>query len=96
MSKSTLRFLADTAERAAKTFAQAFFAVWLGIGGAQFDTLFTVDNLKAGVVGLALSVATSLGSKKLGADDSASLLPASIDPPQKKKAAANKAAARHN
>lgn len=93
MSDTVKRFLADAAERAAKTFAQFYFGCWMlraGILDADlatpnagaYDLLFTADNVKAGVVGVALSIATSLGSKRLGADDSASLLPADIDPPQ--------------
>lgn len=94
MTATTRRFLWDTGERSAKTFFQSYFAVWITVGGAEFDTLFTVDNLKAGVVGVALSIATSLGSKRLGADDSASLLPEGTDPPVKRKAAKKKAVAK--
>lgn len=81
MTAKTKRWLADTGERAGRTFVQAYLACWLAIEPA-FETLFTLDNLKAGVVGLALSVAVSVGAKKRGADDSASLLPAAVDPPQ--------------
>ena len=72
----------DALERAGRTFGQAYLAAWVAYGGAAYDELFTVDNLKAGVVGLALSFAVSLGAKKRGADDSASLLNANVDPPQ--------------
>ncbi len=63
-------FITKTAERAAKTFAQFFFANWILLSGkaADFDHLFTASNLKAGVVGVALSIATSLGSKGIGPD----------------------------
>jgi hypothetical protein len=81
MSAATKRWLLDTAERGARTFAQAYFGVWFAFG-ADFDHLFTRDNLEGGVVGLALSVALSVGAKRLGAEDSASLLPADVDPPQ--------------
>jgi hypothetical protein len=81
VTSTTGRWLADTGERAGRTFLQGYFAVWLAFG-AGFDTLFTLDNLKAGVVATALSVAMSMGAKKAGANDSASLLPASVDPPQ--------------
>lgn len=74
--------MADSAERAARTFVQSYLACWLAAGAADYDELFTVTNLKAGVVGLALSLAVSVGAKKRGADDSASLLPADVDPPQ--------------
>lgn len=93
MSATTKRWLLDTGERAGRTFLQAYFAVWLALG-AGYETLFTLENLKGGVVGVALSVAMSVGAKKTGADDSASLLPANVDPPQDppKKAARKKAA----
>jgi hypothetical protein len=81
----TRRFLLDAAERAGKTFAQAYFGLWLlraGLGDAElaepraaaFDLLFTLDNVKAGVVGVALSVATSIGSRQIGRRDDASLV----------------------
>lgn len=76
------RWVADTAERAGRTFGQSYLAVWVAAGGTAFDTLFTVTNLKAGVVGVALSVAVSVGAKQSGPNDSASLLPADVDPPQ--------------
>lgn len=98
MSATTKRWLLDTLERAGRTFGQAYFAAWVAFGSMEFETLFTLDNLKAGVVGLAASVAMSLGAKQTGADDSASLLPANVDPPQdppaKKKAVAKKAVPR--
>ena len=78
-------FVRDAAERLAKTFMQFYFGFWLltagllnttaDIGGSAgaFDTLFTVDNLKAGVVGMALSLATSVASKPFGNKEDASL-----------------------
>jgi hypothetical protein len=81
MSNDLKRFLADLAERASRTFLQAYFAAWVAFG-MDFDHLFTRNNLEAGVVGLAASVAMSLGAKRTGANDSASLLPANVDPPQ--------------
>lgn len=95
MNAKTRRWALDTAERCIKTFLEAYFAVWFAMG-ADFDHLFTVDNLKGGVVGVALSLAMSVGALKQGADDSASFLPGDVDPPQpvKKKAAARKTAAK--
>lgn len=63
-------FVAKTAERAVKTFLQFYLGYWLFLSGAaaDFDHLFTQANVEAGVVGLALSVATSLGTKNLGPD----------------------------
>lgn len=61
-------FVAKTAERAVKTFLQFYFGYWLFLSGAaaDFDHLFTQANVEAGIVGLALSVATSVGTKGLG------------------------------
>jgi energy-converting hydrogenase Eha subunit E len=70
-------FLKKTAERAVKTFLQFYLGFWLltmglmgtsaaVVGPEAFDTLFTLDNVKVGVVGLALSVVTSIGTKNLG------------------------------
>lgn len=93
MSAKTKRWLADALERAGRTAAQAYLAVWIA-NGASYETLFTRTNLEGAVVGLALSLAVSVGAKQAGADDSASLLPADVDPPQpvKKRAPAKKAA----
>lgn len=63
-------FLKKTAERALKTFFQGYFAFWLvnPVAPVEYDTLFTEANAKAGVVALALSIATSIGTKGLGPD----------------------------
>jgi hypothetical protein len=60
-----IQFIKETAERAGRTFLQAYLAFWLVVG-SDFDSLFTLDNLKAGVVAVALSVAMSLGLKNVG------------------------------
>lgn len=79
-------FVRDAGERVAKTFLQFYLGFWLltvglldtaaaATGTADaFDTLFTVDNLKAGVVGVALSLATSFVSKPFGNKEDASLV----------------------
>lgn len=77
-------FIKDVAERAGKTFLQFYLGTWMLTSGfldtkidqhsASFDLLFTVTNLKAGVVGVALSVATSIGTKQIGDKNSASLI----------------------
>lgn len=71
------KFFKELAERAAKTFGQFYLGSWLFLSGksADFDHLFTTTNVKAGIVGVALSAATSLGSRKFGPDeDSASIV----------------------
>ena len=58
-------FVKDAAERAARTFLQAYLGVWIATG-ADFDGLVDTENLKVGVVAVALSVAMSMGLKKVG------------------------------
>lgn len=91
MSASTKRFLLDLAERALTTFVQSYIAVWFVLG-AEYENLFDPECWQGGVVGLVLAVAKGVGAKNIGADDSASLLPADQDPPQPvKRAPAKKA-----
>lgn len=61
----TTSFVRDTVERAARTFLQGYLGAWLATG-ADFDGLISTDNLKVGVVAVALSVAMSMGLKKVG------------------------------
>jgi hypothetical protein len=72
-------FVEKTAERMGKTFVQFYLGFWMlsmGLlnttaevaGPGAFDSLFTIDNAKAGVVGVALSLATSIGTKGFGPD----------------------------
>lgn len=72
----TEEYISDVAERGFKTFAQFYFGSWIYLSGkaVEYDTLFTWVNVKAGVVGLALSLATSIGSKPITSPDSASLV----------------------
>lgn len=66
------KFVKETIERAARTFFQAYLSIWL-VSGSDFDSLFQEENWQAGVVAVALSIAMSLGLKKVGPDkDSAS------------------------
>lgn len=79
-------FVKDATERLAKTFVQFYLGFWLLTVGLldtsavssgtadAFDTLFTTDNLKAGVVGVALSLVTSFASKPFGNKEDASLV----------------------
>lgn len=61
-------FVAKTAERMGKTFLQFYLGNWMYFShqAVEYATLFTWDNAKAGVVGIALSLATSLGTKNIG------------------------------
>lgn len=63
----TSNFMKDTAERAARTFVQGYLGSWLATG-ADFDGLVDTSNLKVGVVAVALSVAMSMGLKKVGSN----------------------------
>jgi hypothetical protein len=75
-------YVKDLFERASKTFLQFYLGYWLflnpettsAVSPDAFDTLFTTDNLKAGAVGVALSAATSIGSRYVGSHETASLV----------------------
>ena len=68
------KFVKDTVERAVRTFLQAYLAAWVATG-AVFDGLVNQSNLKVGVTAVALSVAMSMGLKKVGPNkDSASAI----------------------
>lgn len=86
MLEKDQKFLRDMAERAAKTAVQAYFTLWtmtavLGTGpelgspkASAFNSLFTLNNLKAAAVGAAYSLFTSILSKPVSDDSSASLV----------------------
>lgn len=59
------KFVKDAAERAVKTFIQAYLAAWV-VAGSNFDGLTNTENLKVGVVAVAASVAMSMGLKNVG------------------------------
>jgi hypothetical protein len=70
----------SVAERMAKTFYQAYLAYWILVAGlasgvadnsnaSAFDLLFTWNNVKAGIVGVALSFVTSVATTHVGPDD---------------------------
>jgi hypothetical protein len=61
----TTNFLKDTAERAARTFIQAYLGAWVATG-ADADALVNIDNLKIGATAVALSLAMAMGLKKVG------------------------------
>lgn len=69
-------FLLDLAERSIATFVQAFAASLIVVGMDDWKTALSTSAV-AGV----LAVAKSLAALKVGAPDSASLLPAKQDPP---------------
>lgn len=67
-------FIKDTAERAARTFLQAYLGAWIATG-ADYDGLVDSANLKIGVTAVALSIAMAMGLKKVGSNkDSGSVL----------------------
>lgn len=80
------RFLLDTLERAMRTFVQAFAAFVVVKGTLDRDALY------GGLVAGALAVLSSLAALPVGARDSASFLPAQLDPPSE--AARREAASR--
>lgn len=77
-----LRFLADLGERAARSFIQGFLGLWLANPSepVEFDTLFTLSNLKAGIVMAVLSIGMAVAGKGVGNPDTASVLPAPVAP----------------
>ena len=46
--------LLDKGVKTARTFVQGYGGAWIGYGGLEFNTLFTVNNAKAGVVAAAI------------------------------------------
>jgi hypothetical protein len=68
------KFIKDIAERAVKTFVQAYLAAWV-VAGSDFDALTDVANVKIGVVAVAASIAMSMCLKNVGPNkDSASAI----------------------
>lgn len=68
-------FLLDTLERSVRTFLQAFAAFVVVQGN------FSQEALVGGLVAAGLAVLSSLAAIPVGAKDSASFLPAAVDPP---------------
>ena len=83
----SLRYFADLVERTVRTFIQAYLGAWLALGGADYDTLFTVHNLQVAVAAAALAVATALLAKGVNNPVSASVLPPQAQPPAPEPAA---------
>jgi len=66
--------LKQTAERAVKTFVQAWLGAWV-VAGSDFDAITNQDNLKVAAVAVVASLAISFGLKSVGPDkDSASVV----------------------
>jgi hypothetical protein len=78
---TTKRFWLDTFERAAKTFCQVLAALLVSDGTGLLNSAWGDRCSVAGMAAL-VSLLTSVASAKVGADDSASLLPADLDPPK--------------
>ncbi len=87
-------WLLSTGERLTKTFVQGYLAFFLlasglGNGGVDnvstgtgaFDLLFTMNNVKAGVVAAVLSFLTSLASTPIGPDKESPSLVVTETPP---------------
>lgn len=66
-------WLEDAVGRLVRTFIQGYAAFW-AVAGQSYDTLFTLDNLKAGVVAAAISFFMSMGASQFGNPHSASFL----------------------
>lgn len=71
----TAKFLTDLAERSLKTFLQVFIAALLLVPGANLFDLSLLRTAAMGGVAAALSVVSSVLSSRVGAHDSAALLP---------------------
>lgn len=69
--------LLDIGERSLATFIQTFLAVLLGSGLAFGD----VELLRSALIAAALAALKGAAAGLVGASDSASLLPATVDPP---------------
>lgn len=54
-------WLLDNAVKAGKTFIQGYGGAWVVYGNTEFDTLFTINNVKAGVVAAAIYLFMALG-----------------------------------
>lgn len=77
----TKRFLLDLLERSVATFVQTFAGTLVGDGLLNNVHIpWSAKLAIAGTAGLG-SVLKSLAATQLGASDSASVLPASLDPP---------------
>jgi hypothetical protein len=85
-------WLLSVGERLGKSFVQGYIGFWtltVGLGttpanvpnAGAFDLLFTMDNVKAGIVMAVLSAGTSFLSTPLGPDTGSPSLTVSENPP---------------
>lgn len=70
----TYTWLRQTAERAVRTFLQAWLGAWLVIENVTLEQLFDTDVVTVGVVAAVGSILMSLGAKRVGDTDSASFV----------------------
>jgi hypothetical protein len=78
------RYLADLAERTAATYAEVFLGLLIasGLGVDQVTDLAVWEKAAVAAVPAALAVVKGALASRIGAPDSASVLPADEDPPQ--------------
>jgi hypothetical protein len=67
-------YLRDLVERTVRTFVQAYLGYWMTIGGAEWDTLFTLHNVEVAGAAAAWAVAIAVGAKGYGNPTTASVL----------------------
>lgn len=75
MSNVSLVFVKDLAERAVVTFLQAWLGAWLVLQDQRLDDLFDPKTLGVGVAAAVGSVIKSLAARRIGDEESASLVP---------------------
>lgn len=82
MNGTTKRWLLDAGERTARTFVQGFLgAVTLDAFSDAFNPTW-FQNLQLGLLAGVYAILAAFAGKQTGANDSASLLPEHVDPPQ--------------
>lgn len=79
MQKYSKKWFIDTAERVLKTFVQGFVMAWLVFQDKTWDAFVSLDNLKAGLVAGAISLAMALVGGQIGSPRTAAWLPQEQD-----------------
>lgn len=84
MEKKKNRLLYDIAERAVWTYLQAFTGLLIasGLGAEGLIDLSLVEKASVAAITPVLAVIKGFAASQIGAPDSASTLPADVDPPQ--------------